>query len=539
MPEKEIPAHPDLNQYKKQAKDLVRACRLGDAAGLARLQSHHPHWKHGEKVMLTDAQLVLAREHGFESWPKFAHEIERCRIAAAIADLADPVDAFLRAALVPRDGSSHASGTLDEATAVLTRYPNVAKASIYTAAVLADEAAVRGFLARDPATVNATGGPYGWDVLSHLCFSRYLRLDEPRGVAFVRTARVLLDAGASANTGWYEKPWQPGEKDVWESVLYGAAGCAHHAGLTQLLLDRGADPNDGETPYHVPEGYDNSVLEILLKSGKVDERGKAWILCRKADWHDLDGMRLGLDYGCDPNYIPHWGTSALQHAILRDNRIQIVELLLERGGDPLLPNKKDGSNAVQLAAHRGRGDVLSVFEKRGVDTRLAGAENLLAACARADRRAIDAHLRDDPALRQALIAVGGEFLGAFAGTGNTAGVRCLLDAGVPPDALYSGDAYFGTPRNSTALHVAAWRGNPDTIQLLIERGTPVNALDGDGRTSLQLAVKACTDSYWKSRRSPDWIEALLKAGASLEGVEIPTGYDEADELLKKYAEQRI
>jgi hypothetical protein len=32
-------------------------------------------------------------------------------------------------------------------------------------------------------------------------------------------------------------------------VLYGAAGVAHHADMTRLLIDRGADPNDEETPY--------------------------------------------------------------------------------------------------------------------------------------------------------------------------------------------------------------------------------------------------------------------------------------------------
>jgi hypothetical protein len=106
---------------------------------------------------------------------------------------------------------------------------------------------------------------------------------------------------------------------------------------------------------------------------------------------------------------------------------------------------------------------------------------------------------------------------------------------VPADALHSGDAYFGTPRNSTALHIAAWRGNPDTMRLLLARGTPLHARDGDGRTALQLAVRACTNSYWKNRRSPEWIEPLLAAGASTEDIEVPTGYPEADGLIQRYA----
>lgn len=535
MPEKQLPARPDLEQYKKQAKELARACRTNNAEARARLAVHHPRGAAAPAVKLSDAQLVIAREHGFESWPRFAAHIEQMRIAAAIADLADPVDAFLRAALVPRDGrTSHSDGTLDEANAILARYPQVSGANIYVAAALADESAVLAFLARDAALAAATGGPYGWDALCHLCFSRYLRLDASRSDAFVATARALLDAGVSPNTGWYEKPWREGDPEVWESALYGAAGVAHHPALTQLLLDRGADPNDGETPYHVPEGYDNTVLEILLKSGKVDEKGKSWILARKADWHDFDGMKLALSYGCNPNYVPHWGSSALQHSILRDNWIEIVRLLLDHGADPLVPSTKDGLNSIHMAAIRGRGDVLRLLAERGHDIKLAGAEQLIAACALADRAQIDALVASQPEWRDALLNRGGKLLGAFAGVGNTEGVRCLLDLGLPADARYPGDAYFGTPKNSTALHVAAWRANPDTMQLLIERGTPLNAKDDDGCTALQLAIRACTASHWKGRRTPEWIEPLLSAGASAEGIELPTGYDAADELLRKY-----
>jgi hypothetical protein len=73
------------------------------------------------------------------------------------------------------------------------------------------------------------------------------------------------------------------------------------------------------------------------------------------------------------------------------------------------------------------------------------------------------------------------------------------------------------------------------VQELLNRGASVNAVDGDGCTPLQLAVKACVDSYWSWRRSPDSVEALLKAGASVAGIEIPCGYDAIDDLLRDYA----
>ncbi len=407
MPEKDLPSRPNLEQYRKQAKELARASRAGAADAIARIHRHHPRFTASNspapaRVSLADAQLVIAREHGFESWPKIAAHIESLRIARAVASLDDPVAAFLRAAVVPRD-DSHVSGTLEEAEAILARYPEVARANIGAAALLADEATVRGFLARDSANANSPGGPYEWDALLHLCFSRYLRLDAARSEAFVRTARALLEAGANPNAGWYDKPFQPCGKPEFESAIYGAAGVAHHPGVTRLLLEYGADPNDGETPYHAPESYDNTVMRILLESGKLTDRSRTWMLVRKADLHDFDGMRMALEFGADPNAIPMWGNNALQHAIQRDNGIEMIRLLLDHGANPLLPNGRDGSSAAAMAARRGRGDVLELLAERGIDPRLADVDRLIAACALADRARMDELMNSEPALLAELL----------------------------------------------------------------------------------------------------------------------------------------
>lgn len=442
----------------------------------------------------------------------------------------DPVAAFIEAACVPLDW--HSSGTLDEAGMILARYPNVAQASIYAAAVLADEATIRAYLARDATGATEKGGPRGWDALTYLCFSRYLRLDRTRSDAFVRTARALLDAGASANTGWIEMIDHPNPRPVLESAIYGAAGIAQHAELTRLLLEYGADPNDEETPYHVAETRDNTVLQILLESGKLNARSLSTLLLRKCDWHDPEGVRLLLEHGANPNLITDWGRSALHQAVRRDNSLTILECLLDYGADPSLPDRH-GVSAIAIAAHRGRGAALDLFEQRGAAIHLTGVDALLAACARDRQETILSLITAEPQLRTLIIEHGGTLLAQFASVGNLAGVRNLLDLGVSPAALYrEGDGYFAVAKESTALHVAAWRAWPEVVKELIARGAPVNAEDAQGRTALQLAVKACVDSYWTERRSPESVRALLEAGASTAGIELPTGYDEIDKLLR-------
>ncbi len=83
MDAKEVPTRPNLEQYKKQAKDFLKSYRSGDAPTLQRIKQHHPRFGklpdaelRGAKFALADAQLILAREHGFESWPRFAKHVE-------------------------------------------------------------------------------------------------------------------------------------------------------------------------------------------------------------------------------------------------------------------------------------------------------------------------------------------------------------------------------------------------------------------------------------------------------------------------------
>src|ERR1700686_2389220 len=136
MSGKALPRHPDLEQYKKQAKELVKLrASLAEQPTetnlrhlerlLKMIQQFHPRYRKSKiseireaRFALSDAQLVIAREHGFESWPRFAKHIEGVRREAMGEVQDDPAKAweaaFMRAACVA-PGVSHGEGTLEEA----------------------------------------------------------------------------------------------------------------------------------------------------------------------------------------------------------------------------------------------------------------------------------------------------------------------------------------------------------------------------------------------------------------------------------------
>ncbi len=419
-------------------------------------------------------------------------------------------------------------GPLEPAEAMLAAHPDLAGGDIHTAAILGDDAAVRRFLERDPGSATATSPPYGGDALNYLCLSRYLRLDPARTDDFLRAATALLDAGADPNTGF----WTTGQHPERETALYGAAGVAHHEALTRLLLARGADPNDDEAVYHSPETRDNGAMRALVETGRITPENLALMLIRKHDWHDVEGARYLLERGADPNHARTRGWPPIHHALARDNVLEMFALLLDHGADP--SSVVDGLSGVARAAREGRGDVLELFERRGIPLELDGVDRLIAACARDDGATVRTVVQREPRLVGEVRLVGGRLLARFAGTGNAPGVRHLLDRGVDVRAPFEeGDPYFGIPENSLAIHVAAWRGHPAVVKLLIERSSPVDLPDANGRTPLALAVRAAVDSYWTERRTPDSIAALLRAGASPRGIAIPTGYPEADALLSR------
>jgi hypothetical protein len=81
MPDRRLPDHPNVDQLKHQAKDLLHNIRQGEPSALAALRKHHPGTLDPGSVQLADAQLVLARTYGAPSWARL---VFACNLIDAI-----------------------------------------------------------------------------------------------------------------------------------------------------------------------------------------------------------------------------------------------------------------------------------------------------------------------------------------------------------------------------------------------------------------------------------------------------------------------
>jgi ankyrin repeat protein len=93
---KQLPARPHLEQLRKQAKVLLKGHQAASPHVLEQIQELHPRWKDADEVavrdarfLLADAQLVIAREYGFESWAKLKAEVLRRVPAVASSELVE------------------------------------------------------------------------------------------------------------------------------------------------------------------------------------------------------------------------------------------------------------------------------------------------------------------------------------------------------------------------------------------------------------------------------------------------------------------
>ncbi len=79
--DRHLPVRPNLEQLKRQAKDLLRQVRAGVSSAIEEFKKHHSKGEVPAEVTLADAQFVLARSYQASSWTRL---VQSCRLIAAI-----------------------------------------------------------------------------------------------------------------------------------------------------------------------------------------------------------------------------------------------------------------------------------------------------------------------------------------------------------------------------------------------------------------------------------------------------------------------
>jgi ankyrin repeat protein len=349
MDTKELPSHPSLEQYKKQAKDLLKSVKSGhwqafqsipqrikkDHTRLGRLADLEPD---GTKLCLADVQFVIARDYGFESWPRFAKHIAELTLKSS------PASRF---------------------------------ESAVDAVVTGDVATLESLLRETPELVRERSTRLHHSTLLHYVGANGVEnyRQKPSKNA-VKIAEVLLQAGADVNS----------EADIYggsdtlglaaTSVFPALAGVQE--ALIDILLEHGANLRDERlvnaclangrgqaaeylakrgAPLHLEGAAGVGRLDLLkpffnedgtLKKNatqKQMEYGFAWA----CEYGRTDVVDFLLQKGLRVDAMPH-GETGLHWAALT-GRVDIVKRLLERKAPLDVKDKRHGGTPWDWALH--------------------------------------------------------------------------------------------------------------------------------------------------------------------------------------------
>jgi ankyrin repeat protein len=353
-----LPPRPNLEQYKKLARDIQHACKSGGPSAvsvwaaqwfetLARLQGRtitpevrrefhrdaqrvESYWQKMQKsadsiarCTLADAQFFLARCHGFASWPKFAKHL------AAAARANSPVSQF---------------------------------ESAVDAIVAGDIAALEKHLRQNPQLVAARSTREHRSTLLHYVSANGVedfRQKTPKNI--VDIAKMLLDAGADVNA----------ESDAYggRSTTLGLTATSCHpqaAGvqlpLMALLIERGAiidGPDGGSAVVGCLHNGRGDAAEYLANRGAyLDLEGAAGVGRLDIVTRFFDGAGA-LRPPATPKQMLDGFTWACEFG-----RNDVVDFLLRKG---LQPDErvKAGATGLHWAAYEGHADTVSLLLERG------------------------------------------------------------------------------------------------------------------------------------------------------------------------------
>ncbi len=501
---------PSLDQLRRDATRLKKAWHAGALQARQRVQNHPPRdalaaLKHA------DFLHVIARENGFESWPKLVWAAETVGLDRAARQQR------LRVALM--------QGQHWMVRALLAETPDLAADQFGLACALYDRAAVGRWLDEDPEVATRLFGPRR--PICHLAFSRHIHGRPELEADMIAVADMLVAHGADVNDSQLVAP----DNDHPLSVLYGAIGHGNNMVLGRWLLEHGADPNDGESLYHATELGHHDGLKMLLDHG-ADPKGTNALL-RAMDFHDHEAVEMLLAHGAraddfDGTHVggeAPWVVPALHQAARRMCDRRMIDLLLEHGADPARVH--EGASGYGYARVFGNRDLATAIEARGMQTPLSTDEVLLARAA--DGTVPEGQYIDPARLPEAYRNMIRMILHL---PGKLDHVKRLVALGMEYDRP---DAEGLTP-----VQLAGWEGLPEVMAYFLSLKPDLGHVNRYGGTLLSTIIHGSDNCPERDRR--DYLSCLqlaLEEGVALPRAQIAlAGREEIRAFLQDWAEAK-
>jgi hypothetical protein len=428
MPARELPDRPNLDQYKKQAKDLLKSIRADDGDALDRLYRVHPRWNRvppagidRTAVTLADAQLVIAREHGIDSWPKFAERID------AVLGERSPKAVWRRVDHAVHAGDAEALERLIREHGPMLRQP---PRESWVGDLRLDGLGNRG---EADALLDARS-----IIAAKLHFDSWERY-----AAFVETVRDRESVVAQFETA--VDAIVAGDADSLARLLRARPELirarsvrTHHSTLLLYVGANGVEQYRQRTPKNAPQ-----IAAMLLDAGAdVDAVGDMY----------RGTTTLGL-------------VATSVHPVRTGVQEALIDLLLARGASldrAVAPDYTHG-RLVNACLANGRGEGARLVAGRGARLNLEGAAGV------GHLDLVKTFFTDEGRLTAG--ATPDEMKSGFkwaCGYGHIDVVRFLVERNVDVAERHRGE---------TGLHLAAYGGHADIVAVLLEHGAPVTAED--------------------------------------------------------------
>jgi ankyrin repeat protein len=416
----QLPPRPNLEQLKKQAKAILKGHQASNPQIIEQIQEHHPRWHKASEAAiqsahftLSDAQLVIANEYGFETWSKLKNHV---LLLQASPSTEETVKAL-------REAAGH--GDLDRLAGLLDAHPDL---------------------------LDARGGPGTRTALHSAVFG-----------AQEGAVKFLLEHGADPNIrceGDYAFP------------LHFAAEKRHFP-IIRLLIEHGADPN-GEGDYHElgvlgwATAWDyiqanREIVDYLTAHGARHNIFSAVAMGETEAIRNLVGQSpADLERRMD---LVNKRRHPLHLAVVKKQRDSLIALL-DLGAN-IEALDEAGFTPLDEAALRGETVMAQLLLGRGAQLRLPAAIAL--------QKTRDVHrlLHDDPECLKPGNRWGYLIVRASEQSSGAV-VESLIRGGASVNVRDNPKTAVDNTSGYTPLHAAAFRGNTSVVSVLLKHGANVS-----------------------------------------------------------------